>query len=389
MEYDVSVIRDPYALEGITPEWREFLARSPHGRGFDNDPTVIGLAMEADPRISPRIVIVRRGGDICCIAPFGIHPTRLKLEVSVLPFASMHARVMKVFGGDLIHAGDIDRDEVFGVVFRELDRSREHFDLIYLESIPVAGGLWEYCATASQVGGTDHRTMTLPRYEKAHHLVVDSSGHDGFMKSLGSSTRQSLRRNTRKLLNEHRGSLLKVTEPDQVRPFLAKLDEVYCDSWQARTFGFHPRNTEAQAARMERIAERGWLRCYLLQIGDTPISFQVGYLYDRVYYARDFAFGRTHAGLSPGSVLMNLFVEDLLRGDDLGLIDLGYGDMPHKKSFRGVPRDVASAYLSRSAYWRRVLGVQACLSCFEDATRSMLTRIGLDRAVRRVLKHKG
>jgi CelD/BcsL family acetyltransferase involved in cellulose biosynthesis len=386
MAYDVAIMRDARQIEGLLPEWREFLATRARGHNFHNDPTIIGLSLGDSSPLSPRIVVLRRSGQIQGIAPFYIHPTRLKLEVSVLPLASFPARAMGVFGKGLIYAEDADRGQINSIVVESLDQFRGEFDLIILDETDVTGCFWKHCEVALPPRGGYRRVVLSPRHETNHRVPVRSSYED-YLKTIGPNTRQALRRNTRRLLGEHRARLTRVTMPGQVRGFLAQLDEVYRDSWQAR-LGSPGKNTEPQVAWFERIAEQGWLRSYLLLVGDTPISFQVGFVYDHVYYATDFAYAQAYSHLSPGSVLMNLFLEELFASGMVREIDLGPGDMPQKRSFRSTSSDIGTAYIVHTAYWHNVLKVQKCIGRLEGVARAALTRMHLDQAVRRVLKRK-
>jgi hypothetical protein len=197
-----------------------------------------------------------------------------------------------------------------------------------------------------------------------------------------------LKRCTKRLLAEHSSEVVKVTAASQVRSFLDDADAIYSQSWQAKTYGEVRKNGEADVARMEYIAAHGWLRSYLLTSTAGPLAFQFGYQYGETYYACDFAFDRKWSHLGPGAALMYLMLEDLHRERPPRVIDLGAGDSPQKRTFRGTPRSVGDYYVVPRNRWRYVVAAQRCLSDVEAGVRNVLVRTGSDRAVRRLLKRK-
>ena len=73
--------------------------------------------------------------------------------------------------------------------------------------------------------------------------------------------------------------LLRVTAPEQVADFLDHVDRIFQVTWRAKTMGRWERNTPAQVAHFREIAERGWLRSYLLVARKRPVVFLIGYQY--------------------------------------------------------------------------------------------------------------
>jgi CelD/BcsL family acetyltransferase involved in cellulose biosynthesis len=208
------------------------------------------------------------------------------------------------------------------------------------------------------------------------------------MAALTPSTRQELRRKTRRLMNDNQGKLVKVTRPEQVPEFLDQLDAVYHTSWQAKTFGYQAKNTEAQRRRFDRIAAQGWLRSYVLLQDKQPIAFELGYQYGGRYYGEECGFDPAHAKLGAGSVLMHLVIEDLYKEDKPALLDFGFGDAPYKRSFGNTEHDAASLYLAPPNVWRQLLTLQRGLNYLDVNVRSLLVKSRLDGLVRRILKHK-
>jgi CelD/BcsL family acetyltransferase involved in cellulose biosynthesis len=385
MSYDVKVIRDRSEIHELLPEWREFLTGNVRGREFLNDPEMVEFAVAQEPSISPHIVLVRQNGALHCVAPFVIQKSRYPLQLSVFELTSFATRVLSLVGSNLVYANDANPMECCSLVFGALPGAE--FDLGLLRDVSVGSPLWAYCARTSN--GTSRMSFRRPERitDMAFRLELGGSFQE-YLSQLGRKTRETLKRRTKRLQADHSAKLVKITSAEEISAFLDNVNTVFGDSWQARTFGAVQRNTAAEKCRLEYIAGRGWLRSYLLTSDLGPLAFQYGYRYGDAYYACDFAYSLQCSELGPGAVLMYLMLEDLYREERPRVVDLGVGKSPQKWTFRATPHEVGNYLLLRRNRWRHVASVQRVLSEIEGLVRTVLTRIRLDRPVRRFLKHK-
>lgn len=387
-DYDVELIQSLDGLQAVRNEWQLFLSGDVRGNTFFNDPLHIGLRLTAEPAIKPWILVLRRGGLIRCIAPFYLEPTRLGLKLSVLTFGTFSLQLLKSFGQDFIIAEDEDSTRCYKTVFEMLWQQRSGFELIAFDRMVAQTPIWQYCRARFARGGQFRFVLATPQMEKHHQLHLFST-HDAYLASLHHSTRQTLRRAVRRLCNERHARLTTITTPEQIPWFLDQLDRVYRTTWQAKTFGCRPRNTERQIRYLSSIADSGWLRSYLLENDDGPIAFDLGYQYGSIFYARETGYAQDWARFSPGAVMMYLYIEDLYRNHPPNLVDFGVGDSPHKRRLSNVEHGAAAVYLALRNRWRLILTLQCMVYGVERFARAVLTRLRLDDAVRKVLKHQG
>ena len=384
MTYSVTVVREPDALIEVLPEWRDFIASKPHGCSVFNDPDVVEFAVSQNGPL-PYIVMVRRAGHLTCIAPFGIHSTHFGLRLSVFKLASFSVRLLKLFGDDVVYSADADMAECCSLIFKSM--GFQSFDLVYFEALDMQSRLWQYCASANGKPSGMSFARPASAREKSFQIELPPTFAE-YLATLGSDTRRTIKRRTKKLLAEHGATLVKVTTADQVPSFLNDVDAIYRDSWQAKTYGHWKRNGDEEIARFEHIARQGWLHCYLLTSDVGPLAFQIGYLYGDMFYAFGCAFSQQWCSFGPGVVLMYMTLEDLFQSCRPRVIDLGYGDGALKRTFRGLSRDVGDYYVTPVNRWRHLVAAQRGLSEIETIARNALVRTGLDNVVRRALKHK-
>jgi CelD/BcsL family acetyltransferase involved in cellulose biosynthesis len=145
----------------------------------------------------------------------------------------------------------------------------------------------------------------------------------------------------------------------------------------------------AETRFLSEIAERGWLRCYVLRNDQRPFAFALGYQYNGVYYFVETGFVQRDARYGPGIVLMQMFIEDLFRRNTPQLFDYLQGDQGYKRSFSNAQHKVNSLLLAPRNRWRRILTVQRGLFAAERWGRSVVTLLKLDRSLRRFLQSIG
>lgn len=383
-DYDVAVVRDQSQLQTVLPEWRDLLARNALNSEIFNDPIVIDCALR-ESAVTPYIVLVRRQGVLHCVAPFAVQQSQFPLRFSVFRLASFPLRTMTLFGSDFVYAANADIRQCCSLVFEVVQQAE--FDLSFLYALDSRGGLWEYCEAENGKPRGLRFARPCRHFDKHFRLQLPPSFAE-YVSSLGSNTRSSLKRRAKKLVVDHSARLTKVTSADQVRAFLESANAIYQDSWQSKTYGTAKRDRPEEIERLEHIARHGWLCCYLLDSDLGPLAFQIGYLYQDTFYACDFAFARKWSASGPGAVLMYWMLEDLYRDCCPRVVDLGAGDSPQKRTFRGLAFDVGDYWVIPQNRWRHVFVVQRCLSEIEATARLLLVRTGMDNAVRRLLKHK-
>ena len=150
-----------------------------------------------------------------------------------------------MFGDDFVFAAGEDTGRCCSRAYEELWKQRSRFGMVFFDRLIVPMPLWEYFQGRSAGKQRFRMYLASPQMEKLHFVRLFHS-HDAYMASLSPKTRQNLRRTTRKLCHEKQARLEKVTSPERVPWFLEQLDKVFQETWQAKTFGYQPRNTEEQ-----------------------------------------------------------------------------------------------------------------------------------------------
>lgn len=387
-ELQVELIESLEALRALEPEWRQFLAEGVCGSSFFNDPLYLRLQLEIDPQWRPWILVLRREGRIRCIAPFYLGQTKRKIQFSVLTLACLRLRMLRLWFSEFIVAHDEHRQECYSAVFRTLSQHCRDFDLVLLEHLDVRSPLWNFCKSA-KIKSQGLRSFPAASEIDTVYQVRLPATHEAYMAQLNPKTRHSLRRKTRKLLQEYHVRFEQFTKPEQVPECFEQLDVVYRSTWQAKLNGYQVRNTPA-AIRMHRcLAQQGWFRSYLLISNEGPLAYVLGYQYQGVFYHYETGYLSHRREWGPGSVCTHLLIENLIRDNPPVLTDFLPGDQAYKRSFANSQHRIGSLYLVPRNRFGWILRLQQTIFAFEHLARRITRSLNLDRGIRNLLRRMG
>jgi CelD/BcsL family acetyltransferase involved in cellulose biosynthesis len=382
LEFDIQVLESVDDLQAFVSDWEAFLAEGVSGSSFFNDPAHILSRLELEPQTTPWIVVLRCGDRICCIAPFFLHETRLRIEFSIIKLASLPVCTLKAYGGNFIAHKDADAEVCYRHIFETLWQNRSKFGVILLEDLRVATPLWKYFEADLSRDTRFRRFLASSRVDNLHQTRLPAT-HAEFLTQLNPRTRQRLRRQARKLCDEKHARLEKFVSPEHVQRFVSQVDEIYRDTWQAKLVGYCHRDPEFHCRFLTRISERGWLRSYTLVVDQQPVAYLLGYQHGGIYYYYEIGYRQQWADDSPGAVLTYLFIEELFQEDPPQLVDYLVGDQPYKRSLSNLQLMAASIYLAPPNRWRLVLRVQQLLHLMSRPVVRALAVFRLDRMVRK------
>jgi hypothetical protein len=382
---ELEVIDSLCGLEAVAAEWREFIAEGVIGNNFFNDPAYILLHLQREPKLQPWCVVVRRQGRIRCIAPFFLQATRLKLQLSVFTLLSLPIRMLKLFGGHFIITLDDEPRTWYLAVFDAVWANRARFGLVSIDDLKATNSLWEFCRSTYSYGRRFRFFLASSQVDTVHQIQLPAS-HAEFMAGLGSKTRRNMRTETRKLCNRRGARLYRFNSPEQVADLLGHVDHVYNKCWQGKVNGNRRRNTLSDIRFLSGIAQRGWLRSYILAVDNVPVAFAIGYQYDDVFYFHETGYDEQWADASPGMVLINLFIEDLFQDSPPRTIDFLTGGAAYKRWLCNTQHQAAFVYLAARNRWRTILIAQAMLHSISRGLIRTLTALKLDGFLRTMLR---
>lgn len=378
-------------LDSVLDEWAGFIDACAYECRFEQAPEVIRLKFcSSAGRQSPFCIILRNAlKKIECIAPFVIIKGNFRLTFSTLQLASPKARILKLLGNGLVFSANADKDMCIKRVFDVLIKQKSEYNYIYFDNLLAINPLWK-----SFQGNLFSRkelqlAIASPKIEKTYFTELPEN-IDVWRANFSKKQRYNMKRTTRLMKEAFDGDIQLecVRSPSQVEAFFDHLDILFNKTWQAKTMGHRKRNIASHKDYFKAIADKGWLRSYMLYAQGQPVAFLLGYQYRKVFEYVEIGYDSDLANYSPGSVLNNLLFEDLFFYEQPQNIDFGFGDNQYKRVFCNVSHDSCSAYLTYPGYWRSLVGLQLTLNKAYRGIYAMVMQSGLDKPIRRMFKRK-
>jgi len=168
-------------------------------------------------------------------------------------------------------------------------------------------------------------------------------------------TKRELKRKTRILQNAFPGAVRFkcFSRPDELKIGIADAAKVVDATWQYCS-GYQCLNSPQTRAEAEFFGKNGWLRIFVLYVGDLPCAFLVGQFYRGTFYCQHVGYDQTYAQFSVGSLLTAWAFEEMAAAG-VRQVDLGEGGQEHFRRMGGE----ASAEGTVHVYSHTLPGIRA------------------------------
>ncbi len=267
------------------------------------------------PAIHPHAIVLRCQGRVEGICPL-IHwkHSRLGVTFRKIEFAGVHAD----YNGFLLGADSAAQAKD---IFAHLAKSADEWDVVDLRELPEES--IALLVQALDDSGLQHQCFTEP--ETCPYLPIAPTDFDP-AKLLGGDQRRELRRRMNRAIKA--GCRVRIIEEPHNEPGL--LEKIVDLDWQKHLrrsspafVGLYP---DVFRSLFQTLGPRGWLYVALMEQGDRPVAFQLGFRCGRKLWDYTKAFDPAFASLAPGTLLLPPLLEyasthgydeyDFLRGDE-------------------------------------------------------------------------
>jgi CelD/BcsL family acetyltransferase involved in cellulose biosynthesis len=217
--------------------------------------------------------------------------------------------------------------------------ARIRFDVFLGEQLPGADG-WSDLLLARRW-----------RREASPTLRIPTGGWSAYLASRSSNFREQLRRRARAL--ERKGGVFRLADANSLERDLDALFALHRARWRGQRTDFADTPFHRELARTA--ADRGWLRLWLLEVGDAPVAawhgFHAGGVTSYYQAGRDPAFDR----LSVGFVLLAHTLETAI-AEGATEYRFGRGAEAFKYRFTDEDPGLETVALTRSVAGRASIG---------------------------------
>lgn len=356
---------------------------------LDHDPDWLALRASQSGRRTYLYVGLGQGDRLVGYAPFFAHPSSLSFSLAGRSLFTLPVQRLTITASALLVDENTDgaRDAVqslMRVLRTSLARGQVLF-VLGLHRNSLMGELGEQQA-ASGFLMIPHG----PAYERRFARVEPSL--DAYLALLSAKTRADLRRHERMLHRHVEGAieLMVAHRAEDVGSLLEAVESVSRRTYQWHLHGIGIRNSGDTRDLLERSAQRGWLRCYVLRCRGQPVAFMVGYLYNGVYLSESIGYDPDWAHWSVGNVLHLFVMRDLATlGARAQWFDFLYGDNSNKRRLATRAHWERNVYLvPDSLRWRIVVPLLRGFDRATEALSALAERYSLKTKLRRLMRRR-
>jgi CelD/BcsL family acetyltransferase involved in cellulose biosynthesis len=234
--------------------------------------------------------------------------------------------------------------------------------------------------------------LHAPRAPQPHWTLRLGATFDDYLAKFNGDRRRKLRWAARNFDAKAGAPVTveRVTEAAQVGPYLARVRELSARTWQGERLGQVMSDDAGERGKLEAYARRGWLRSYLMSVGDQPAAFVLGWQAAGTYTYERIGYDPRWANLSPGNVLLFKLIEDLHAHQPARVVDFGAGDNAYKRLYGTDCADAQDLYLVRRSPKMAVARtLQLATVRGEALARRLVEKSGMKQRLGRWLKRGG
>ena len=297
------------------------------------------------------ILTVHAAGD----ALAGVVPLRkvrwpLAFDVSGRVLAQTTLDAIVILGSQPLMPSDpVLHDRLYATI----DDSFPECEAIAMPSVPTESFLWRYCLESRSI--KRHFLVYIPYGKRLCHTMSLAATFEQYLAKLSAKKRYNLNRQVRKL-REFAGGSLELRCIDKPEDLPTLIEAVSALNRQ------HHRNALISSDHLiidhgefSDLAARGILLSYVLFCGTRPCAVTMGTRYERTYGGlHRIAYDQSLAALSPGSTMLFLVIEDLIRRHQIELIDFGYGEPAYRQHSTNVLVERGTILLLRKTLVNRL-----------------------------------
>ncbi len=150
---------------------------------------------------------------------------------------------------------------------------------------------------------------------------------------------------------------IRVTKASEIDAFLEAAYGISLQTWQfvRHRWGIGAQDIDAVRSELQFLAQRGWLRSYLLKCGTVPCSFIIGQQYGPTFYTAAAGVDPAWRSYSAGTVLFCSFWKTCSEKTHLGFMTW----MIMRSTKNILPTKASWKHLSGSSAGERILSWQA------------------------------
>ena len=349
--YRLSILGTPADWDEprLRKRWVEITNQSENVNAIYSSPVWFDLLRERHSHEDLALAVAYdAGGDVVGLTPilFKNHP--FQYYVSKYPIITRQLKAAHILGSVPMFPSDPHLSTQLLDLLLDAQ-----VDCVYMDTVPIEDTFLKFALETRR----SNYLVYVPGGPRPWHLVEIPAHSEVYLSRMSSKARANLRRNAKKLA-ESAGGKLEVTRIDtehQIAEFLADAVRVSQNSWQHDILGDRITDSGEERAWNKSLARAGLLRSYLLKCGDRSCAFVMGHQFNGVFHYVEIGYDREFSEYSPGTVLLDMLIQDLCDYAPPSLLNFGMGEAGYKRRFGNVQREDISVLAFRRSLKNHLL----------------------------------
>lgn len=233
---------------------------------------------------------------------------------------------------------------------------QDEADIAKLELVPVDSPLYHLALTVPGMLSRDN--LTVPQ---GHDIMIIPDTIAEVYRRMSHGRRHETRRLVRKLQGHPAGTprIACYRDTSDLDRLFRDAEEIARKTYQ-RGLGAGFADTPKARVRLGLAAQKGWLRGYVLYLGDRPCAFWIGMLYGEAFVGEYTGYDPEFRQASPGLVLLMHVIERLCTRADGHIV----------KEFEFGPGHAEYKAVLSSKYW-----LEAVVYIFSPTAKGLLLKV--------------
>lgn len=337
-ELQIRIVRTIEEVEALRSIWTSWSGHR------DSDIDVVLMVIDSYPEAKrPHVIALYRDGEPEAILIGRVEEKQIAFKVGYLTLFRPKARCLNfVYGALRGNTSEANAQLMVAEVVRCLKNGEA--DLALFEFVPIKSALYQKALNVPGVISRDSHPKT-----QLHDFMDIPESIDKVYQRMSSERRLELRRKIKKL-QVHPDGEMKITYfrgAERFEELFAETERVAQKTYQ-RGLGAGFSDTPLVRRRLGLAAEKGWLRGYLLYVGDRPVAFWIGMLCGTLFVGEYMGFDPEFRKYAPGMALMMKVLERFCNGadgDTVTSLDFGYGHAEYKAVLSTQSWEEAAIYV--------------------------------------------
>lgn len=366
-------------IEAIRPIWEQMQRSEPYPVPNSDIDIYLSAVRTGGEDVRPYIILVRQNGNPLAMLIGRIEKYSLKIGLGYKKLFSPRLKCLSIVYGGILGQR---KSYVDSLIIDEMSRmmSSREVDMIFFNHLKLDSDIYRVVTTKPGI----IRSGRLPETEQ-HWSISLPDTMDQLYGRYSPKNRSNLRRLNNRLEKAYPGQVkvMTYTKQDEVQKAIDAMAVISAQTYQTQLDGGFVDNDYTRDM-LKLAAKQGWLRAYVLFIGEEPSAFELALRYGKSYFGLYTGFDPKWKQFRVGTVLFLNFLESICGDPKASFFDFGFGDAEYKRLYSDRCWDESSVYVfAPRMYPFFVNALRNSAMCMNDGLEYIVSKVGAKGWIKR------